>query len=126
MPGAPQARHPHPQEFDPEAFYAALDSHRDGQEMNWKQVSAETGVHASTFTRMAQGKSPDAKGLAALLAWSGLDPADFMRGRSVGRSREPNTLAKITAVLRADSTLKKESAAAIEQILKAAYHRFKE
>jgi hypothetical protein len=106
MPGAPQARHPHPQEFDPEAFYAALDSHRDGQEMN--------------------GKSPDAKGLAALLAWSGLDPADFMRGRSVGRSREPNTLAKITAVLRADSTLKKESAAAIEQILKAAYHRFKE
>lgn len=113
-------------DFDTEAFYAALDSHRDAKGMTWKDVGAETGVNPSTLTRMAQGKCPDAKGLAALLAWSGLSANDFMRGRVASRRREPETLARITAVLRADASLSKESAAAIEQILKAAYNRFKE
>lgn len=113
-------------DFDTEAFYAALDSQREAKEMTWKGVGAETGVNPSTLTRMAQGKCPDAKGLAALLAWSGLSANDFMRGRPDGRRREPETLAKITAVLRADASLSKESAIAIEQIVKAAYNRFKE
>lgn len=112
-------------DFDTEAFYAALNSQREAKEMTWKDVGAETGVNASTLTRMAQGKCPDAKGLAALLAWSGLSANDFMRGQAGGRRREPETLAKITAVLRADASLTKESAAAIEQIVKAAYNRFK-
>jgi transcriptional regulator with XRE-family HTH domain len=112
-------------DFDTEAFYAALDSQREAKSMTWKDVGAETGVNPSTLTRMAQGKCPDAKGLAALLAWSGLGASDFMRGRPGGRRREPETLAKITAVLRADTALSKESAAAIEQIVKAAYKQFK-
>lgn len=113
-------------DFDIEAFYAALDSQRDAKGMNWKDVAAETGVSASTLTRMAQGKSPDAKGLAALLTWSGFAVEDFMGSRPAGKRKEPETLAKITAVLRADSSLSKESAMAIEHILKAAYTRFKE
>jgi transcriptional regulator with XRE-family HTH domain len=113
-------------DFDTEAFYAALDSQREAKGMTWKEVGAETGVNPSTLTRMAQQKSPDARGLAALLAWSGLSANDFMRGSAAGLRREPETLAKITAVLRADKSLSKESATAIEQIFKAAYNRFKE
>lgn len=113
-------------DFDIEAFYATLDTQREQKEMNWKDVAAETGVAASTLTRMAQGKSPDAKGLAALLAWSGFAVEDFMASKPSGKRREPEPLARITAVLRADTSLSKASAAAIEQILKAAYNRLKE
>ncbi len=36
-------------------------------------------MSASTLTRMAQGKRPDVDGLAALVAWSGLDADDYVR-----------------------------------------------
>jgi transcriptional regulator with XRE-family HTH domain len=112
--------------FDAEAFHAALDSQRESRGMNWKEVAAEAGVSASTLARMAQGKCPDASGLAALLAWSGLQANPFMRGGNPKKRNKPETLAQISAVLRADRSLSRESAAAIEQILKAAYNRFKE
>jgi transcriptional regulator with XRE-family HTH domain len=111
-------------DFDAEAFYAAIDSQREAKGMNWKEVAAETGVSASTLTRMAQGKRPDVDGLAALLAWSGLQAEDFIR--TGNRKRQPEALAQITAVLRADRNLSRESAEAIEQILRAAYKRFRE
>ena len=59
--------------FDATGFYGAIDSVRQGRELNWKQVAAQSGVSASTLTRMAQGKRPDVDGLAALAAWYGHD-----------------------------------------------------
>lgn len=112
-------------DFDTEAFYAALNSQRSEKNMSWKDVADATGVNASTLTRMAQDKLPDAKGMAALFAWSGFGANDFMHGKGSKKRTEPETLAKITAVLRADKTLSKESAEAIEQILKATYKRFR-
>ena len=112
--------------FDIEAFHAALDSQRSAMAMTWKDVAAEADVSASTLTRMAQGKRPDADGLAALLKWSGLQMEMFILKGDADVKKKPETLAQITALLRADKTLKKESAEAIEQILKAAYKRFKE
>jgi transcriptional regulator with XRE-family HTH domain len=113
-------------DFDTEAFYAAMNSQREAKGMTWKDVAAGTGISASTLTRMSQGKLPDAKGLAALFEWSGFTADEFMRGKAGGRRNEPEALAKITALLRADSSLSKESAAALEHILAAAYNRFKE
>ena len=93
--------------------------------MTWKDVAAES-VSASTLTRMAQGKRPDVDGLAALLRWSGLQAEMFIPNSTTAGKKKPEPLAQITAVLRADKTLSKESAEAIEQILKAAYKRFRE
>ncbi len=112
-------------DFKTEAFYAALDSQRAAKGMSWKDVAAETGINASTLTRMSQGKLPDAKGLAALLQWSGFSAAEFMGGTAAGRQSQPETLAKITALLRADASLSPQSASAIQEILTAAYNRFK-
>ena len=112
-------------DFDAEAFYAAIDSQRGAKGLNWKEVSAATGVGASTLTRMSQGKRPDVDGLAALLAWSGLNANDFIK-KELKRESQPESLAQITAVLRADRNLSKESARAIEEILRAAYKRFRE
>src|SRR5947207_6794303 len=112
--------------FDTEGFFAALDAVREAKGRTWKDVAVESGVSASTLTRMAQGKRPDVDGLAALLKWSGLQAEMFIpRGKSEAKkTAEP--LAQITAVLRADKSLSKDSAEAIEQILKAAYKRFRE
>lgn len=110
-------------EFDTPAFYAALDSQRIAKRLTWKDVAAEAGVSASTLTRMSQGRRPDIDGLACLLAWSGLDANDFIKKT---RTTEPEPLAQITAYLRADRNLKAESAKALEEIIHAAYERFRE
>lgn len=109
-------------QFDAAAFYAALDSQRKAKRLTWKQVAEQTGISASTLTRMGQGKRPDIDGLAALLAWSGLRADDFIR-KDVEVVSEP--LAQITAYLRADHNLTPESATALEQIIRAAYDRFR-
>jgi len=65
--------------FDLPMFYAALDSVRRSRKITWKQVAEETGVAASTLTRMSQGKRPDVDTLAALADWSGLNPAEYIK-----------------------------------------------
>ena len=112
--------------FDVAAFYAALDSQRMALNMTWKDVAAEAEISASTLTRMAQGKRPDVDGLAALLKWSGLVAESFIPAIVKAGTRKAEPLAQITTILRGDRNLSKESAEALDQILKAAYKRFKE
>jgi transcriptional regulator with XRE-family HTH domain len=109
--------------FDTEGFYSALDGVRRGRKLNWKQVAGESGVSASTLTRMAQGKRPDVDGLAALAAWSGLDADDFVR--SSGERPEQETLAMISTYLRSDPHLKPEAATALDELVKATYERLR-
>jgi transcriptional regulator with XRE-family HTH domain len=109
--------------FDFEGFYKALNATREARQMNWKQVGDEAAVGASTLARMAQNKRPDADGLAALSAWAGLNPADFVG--SVARANGPEPLAEISRVLRQDPKLEPDDAAAIEDIIRAAYARLR-
>lgn len=110
--------------FDAGAFYDALDAERQSRRLNWKQVASESGVSASTLTRMAQGKRPDVDGLAALAAWSGLTADDFIRSQAP--RPEPDTLAKITTYLRSDRNLSPESATALDALIKTTYDRLRE
>jgi len=109
--------------FDGDAFYRALESTVRSKSMTWKDVSAETGISASTLTRMAQGRRPDAASLAALSAWAGLNPSDFVRAPYKKASQEP--LAQISTLLRTDPNLDVEVAEAVEAIVRAAYDRLK-
>ena len=111
-------------QFDTEAFYAALDAQRQGRRLTWKQVAGESGVSASTLTRMAQGRRPDLDGLAKLCAWSGLSADHFIRKVS-GPGKEPETLAKIATYLRADPHLEPESAEMLDQLIRVTYERFR-
>lgn len=112
--------------FDASAFYSALDAQRIAKKMNWKEVAANSGVSASSLTRMAQGKRPDVDSLAALVAWSGLNADDFIREKEgqegVG---QPEALASIVSYLRADPHLSPEGATALEEVIKAAYQRLR-
>lgn len=104
--------------FDNEAFYAALNAVRVSRQMTWKDVAGETGVNASTLTRMGQGSNPDVDGLAALLKWSNLRAEDFIPGAG---QDEAEPLAKITALLRADKNLDPANAKLLETLVVTTY-----
>lgn len=109
--------------FDAAGFYEALEATRVAKKRNWKQVAGESGVSASSLTRMAQGKRPDVDSLAALTAWSGLSADDFVR--SERPTREPEPLAQIATYLRSDRNLTPEAAIALEELIKATYERLR-
>jgi predicted transcriptional regulator len=110
--------------FDGEAFFAAIDSVRIARDLNWKKVAEQAEVPASTLTRMSQGRKPDVDSLASLCAWSGLKVEDFTLGISKKKITS-ESLAEITAHLRADPKLTKEGAKALETLIKTAYQQFK-
>jgi transcriptional regulator with XRE-family HTH domain len=107
--------------FDGGAFYSALDATRDSRGLNWKQVAEETGVNASTLTRMGQGKRPDLDSLAALYTWAGLNPNDFVRLEGIERRADAEPLAKIAALLRSDPRLDNRGATLIENLVRTTY-----
>jgi transcriptional regulator with XRE-family HTH domain len=104
--------------FDGEGFYEALNSQRIGRRLTWKDVAEESGISASTLTRMAQGKRPDVDGLAALLRWSNLKLEDFIENPKKERTE---TLAQMTAILRSDPRLSASSKKTLEGVLRATY-----
>lgn len=112
------------EQFLNEAFFDALDAHRQAKKLTWKAVAEKAQVSASTLTRIAQGKRPDVDTLAALCKWSGLSADEFIAYDSTER-RPMEPLAEIVAHLRADKNLKPEGARAIEVMIKAAYEQFR-
>ena len=108
--------------FKNEAFCAALNATRLAKQMTWKQVAEESGVSASTLTRMTQGKLPDVNGLGALLRWSGLKAESFLGSE---KPNQPETLAEMTALLRADPKLSQASKQTLENVLRATFEHVK-
>ena len=109
--------------FDCDGFYAALDEIRRNKGLSWKKLADQTKVSASTLTRMGQGKHPDADSLTMLSAWSSMNPADFVTDEDM-KSHERESLPKLMALLRADTSLSPEAIAAIQDVLNGAYRRY--
>jgi len=109
--------------FDGDGFFRALESTIAARSKSWKQVSVETGVSASTLARMAKGRRPDAASLAALSAWAGLNPSDFVDAPY--KPSHPAPMAQISTLLRSDPSLDAGSAEAVEAIVRAAYERLR-
>jgi transcriptional regulator with XRE-family HTH domain len=109
-------------EFRTGAFFEAVDRERVVRRLNWKQVAEESGVSASTLTRMAQGKRPDVDSLASLVHWSGLSADAFVGGmRSRASLQEP--LKQITSVLYSDQSLSEDGRDTMVDMITAAYLR---
>lgn len=109
--------------FNADAFYKSLVITVEARKKNWKQVAEETGVGASTLARMAKGSKPDASSLAALSAWSGINPSDFVQAPY--KANRAESMAQISSLLRSDPNLDEKSAESMEAIVKAAYERLK-
>jgi transcriptional regulator with XRE-family HTH domain len=109
--------------FHPDDFYNAIAKTVASRKVTWKQVSKETQVSSSTLTRMAQGRQPDAASLAALSAWAGINPADFVKSPRKNPAQE--SLVGVSALLRADPNLNPKAVQALEAIFHAAYETLK-
>ena len=107
--------------FDFEAFYRALNATVATRDITWKTVSEQTGVSQSTLSRMSKGRQPDAASLTALSAWSGLNPVEF----TAAPKNDPEPVALVAKLLRADPNLDEGGADALEAIITTAYERLK-
>jgi len=108
-------------EVDVAALYGALDSRREARQMSWREIAREMGLSASIFTRMAQGRRPELESYIEMTTWLGVSTETFIGGRTPVESEPAETVEVISAHLRADHSLKPESARAIEKIVRAAY-----
>jgi transcriptional regulator with XRE-family HTH domain len=108
-----------------EALYAALDQKRKHEGLTWRKLASITGTSPSTFTRMAQGHRPDVDTFMTLCSWLGIPAEEFKQG-GYPEKRQENTLAMISAHLRASRELSPRGARALEEIVRAAYEQLKE
>jgi transcriptional regulator with XRE-family HTH domain len=108
--------------FDNDGFFAALDATRRARDLTWRQIAKQANVSPSTLTRVGQGKRPDVDSFAALAAWAGLNPEDFIP-TSTGPA-EP--LTEISMLLRKDPNLTPEAATALDELLQATYRRLRD
>ncbi|MCY4029689.1 MAG: helix-turn-helix transcriptional regulator [Acidobacteria bacterium] len=111
--------------FDVAALHAALDAQRRSCGLAWKDVADESGVSASTLTRLSQGRQPDVNSLAALTAWLGISADDFMRSERAERFGAPAPLAQISSIIHRDPNLNPEGVVALEEMIKATYARLR-
>lgn len=108
--------------FDSDRFYSALDAARAARDLSWRDVARESGVSASSLTRIGQGKRPDVDSLTALCAWSGLDARDFME---LGGQPQPEPLSLISTYLRGDPNLSPDAAELIDDLVRTSYDRLR-
>ncbi len=111
-------------QFDVESLHSALDAHRIAKGLTWKDVSAESGVSASTLTRLSQGKRPDVDSLTALTHWLGLSADRFMGVPQMAFGGASH-LAQISTILRDDPNLNKDAATALDELIKSTYARLR-
>ena len=111
--------------FDVAALHAAMDSERRSRRLTWKDVAAQSGISASTLTRLSQGRQPDVNSLAALTAWLGMSADHFMRAETTEQFGAASPLAKISSIIHRDPHLNPEGAVALEELIRATYARLR-
>ena len=109
---------------------------REEKKLSLRSVAVDTGVSASTLSRIENGiGTPDAATLGRLAAWLGMPLERLMTGAllTLPDSVEPviyfpteSTPSIVEAHLRADPNLKPETAKALAELFRVAYHQFSE
>ncbi|MEW6732172.1 MAG: helix-turn-helix transcriptional regulator [Acidobacteriota bacterium] len=108
---------------------------RQDERLSLREAAEETNVSAATLSRIENGIGvPDSKTLARLAGWLGIPLDRLMKGSLMTRTAEGNepiiyypsesTPAIIEAHLRADPNLKPDTAKALAELFRVAYHQF--
>jgi len=110
--------------FNVSAFFEVLGEVVAARKLNWRLLAKETGVSPSTLSRWGNGRCPDAATLAALSAWAGINPADFVVTPANGK--RASSLAAISGVLRSDPNLEPKAVQTLEAIIRVVYASFEQ
>ena len=115
--------------FDQLRFYEAVERKRRALDVSWRQLAGQLSLSPSTFSRLSQGRRPDVDTFVKLLAWLDRPASDFVDGQDTDRTTvavaPPDTVGSIAVSLRDDPTLSPETAGALEDIVRVAYHRLR-
>lgn len=112
---------------------AAVRRRREEQGLSLRDAADETGVSASTLSRIENGTGkPDADNIARLAAWLDMPIERVMHHRSGGGSDpkpvvyypHESTPEIVEAHLRADRQLTPETAKALSELFRVAYAQF--
>ena len=112
---------------------SAVRRRREQQGLSLRDVAEETGVSASTLSRIENGTGkPDADNIARLAAWLDMPIERVMHG-GPGSASDPkpvvyypheSTPEIVEAHLRADRQLSPETAKALSELFRVAYKQF--
>jgi transcriptional regulator with XRE-family HTH domain len=106
---------------------------REEMGLSLRDVADETGVSASTLSRIENGTGkPDADNIARLTAWLNVPVERIMSGRDTENDEEravvyfpqESTPEIVEAHLRADRNLTPETAKALSELFRVAYAQF--
>lgn len=111
--------------FDVSALHAALESERVARDLTWKEISTESGVSASTLTRLSQGRRPDVDSLSALTGWLGISADHFMGSRRRAAFGTASPLTQISTIIHDDPALNRDAAIALDELIKSTYARLR-
>lgn len=111
--------------FDVSALHAALDSERHARRLAWKDVAMESGVSASTLTRLSQGRQPDVNSFAVLVRWLGTSADHFIGNHVTEAFGSASPLAQISTIIHQDPNLNDDASTALEELVKATYARLR-
>ena len=95
-----------------------------------RKAAEESGVSASTLSRLERGisaKMPDTATLKSLSEWIGVSLSELMNEKGtkkVSKAPEPSTTEQVEVYLRADKNLSSESANALASTFTALYNQF--
>jgi transcriptional regulator with XRE-family HTH domain len=111
----------------------AIRRKREEQGLSLRDVANETGVSASTLSRIENGTGkPDADNIARLTAWLNVPMERIMGGREAGADEakavvyfpQESMPEIVEAHLRADRNLTPETAHALAELFRVAYAQF--
>ena len=106
---------------------------RNEANLSLRDVADETGVSASTLSRIENGTGkPDADNIARLTAWLDVPMERILSGRSTEEQQQSavvyypreSTPEIVEAHLRADRNLSAETAEALSELFRVAYNQF--
>lgn len=109
------------QTFDRDRLAAMIIAKRDGRGL--RAAATEIGgVSASTLSRIEQGKVPDLDTFLRLCRWLEVSADEFMHSPAAAAPEaEVGPMDVIAAHLRADRTLDRATARALERMIRLAY-----
>ena len=103
--------------IDREALRGGIDRLTQAMERDFEALNAR-------LTRMAQGRRPDAASMAALSAWAGINPANYVSSK-VPRFAGSQTLDQVALLFRQDAQLSDDARSKLESIVESAYNALK-
>lgn len=112
--------------FDEQAFFRAVNQHREAEGLSWRELGRRLGLSSSTFSRLARGRRPDVDTFLKLIAWLEMPAEAFLLGHEPKtESRREDVLTTVATALRRAPGLRPSDVASLEEIVRIAYNGFR-